>query len=168
MNGKAGQGFTLLELLVVLAILSVAVTLVVLQPGLAGGQRALRMQADAVLEPLLRICDEAVLTARPWGVWLGAGQWRVLTRLQGRWQWPGGEQDRGALPRQPEPVFTVGGRVVDPEPWPQADEAVAPQVICLPQGLRTPVEIHWRDASGQTRLRIELQADGQQQWYWPE
>ncbi len=165
---RASQGFTLLELLVVLAILAIAASLVVLQPGLAGGQRALRAQADDLLSPLVRICDEAILTARPWGVWLGAGEWRVLTRLQGQWQWPAGEQDRGAWPRQPEALFSVGGRELEPQPWPQAGEAVAPQVVCLPQGLRTPVEIHWRDGEGRTRLRIELQADGRQQWHWPE
>lgn len=70
---KTGRGFTLLELLVVVMIVSVLLSLVL--PGLDGGRgRYLADSADRLCLVLNHARQEAMLTSRPWRLEIDPGE----------------------------------------------------------------------------------------------
>ncbi len=160
MGRPAASGFSLLELTLVLAILALAAGFVLLQPGVVDDRRALESQAWQVLAPLQRICDEALVTGRPWGWWAGEGQWQVLSWLDG-WYGSVGELDAGTLPPALELDLPGTGSL-------HLEGDRVPQVVCTPEGLRTPLRLRWTDGDGRALLEIRLAADGRQEWIWPQ
>lgn len=142
------RGFTLLELLVVLAIVATMVVLVRLQaPDRARQQLAL--EAERFVQMLDDCRQSAVLSAAPAGVRI-AGSTYELVHYRGKWRTRGDE--RRAVP--PAMVLTLN----------EADElaaSAAPGIVCLPTGeaeLR-PVRLSHRGRPGHFEFRADI--DGQ-------
>src|SRR3990167_10840638 len=83
-----GQGFTLVELLVVIVILGSLIGLAVLSTGIAGPARELRNEAERLAGLIAVLAEEAVLDNREYGLLLQAEGYRVLRydTLAARWQ----------------------------------------------------------------------------------
>jgi general secretion pathway protein H len=77
------RGFTLIELIVVLAIIAVATTAVLL--GLPGPERTLRHSAEKLAAQAAALRDEAVMTSSPMAIRLGDGGYGFERYADGRW-----------------------------------------------------------------------------------
>ncbi|HST36542.1 MAG TPA: GspH/FimT family pseudopilin [Allosphingosinicella sp.] len=81
------NGFTLVELMVVIVIIGLAASVVVLAMPEAGGSLASEAETFAARAKAAR--DGAILDARPAAIRIGPGGYAVSRRIDGRWQ-PGG------------------------------------------------------------------------------
>lgn len=145
---RAGAGgFTLLELLVVMAIMAVVAGMAVLASGGVGSRRLENAARSA--EALVGLaCERASVTGRDLGIAL------VEDGLRFGYLVPQGFQpvpDDPADPLRPRPLGTAlhltlvrDGEVLDPQPDPPA----TPQLACFASGELTP-------------FRLELAAEGE-------
>ena len=151
------QGFTLIELIVVLLIIGVLVTAIGFAP--PSRQRQLETEADRLLALLRLAREETLLTAHETAVGFHAEGYRFY-RLQGdQWQ----PISEGLLrPRTLEPDFTLSLYLPedhdDPVPLPWLDypaqERSLPRIYFLPGGELTPFELHLSVASVGQELHI--------------
>ncbi len=154
---SAHAGFTLLEILVVVAIMAVLAVALTLAVG-GNVERQLDASADQFRARLSHACDEAQLGGREIGVALG-GEGYAFARLDGdRWQgfgrndelrdraWPPGL--RVMLERDGR-VLTLGGVA-----------ARVPQVVCFSSGELTPFMLSLQLGEPPVQRRILGSADG--------
>ena len=98
-SAKAERGFTLVELMVVLAIMALAATAVVLT--IPGEERTVRSEADRLAARLAAARDVAVIEGRSVSVGFAPSGYGFERRIEGVWQplpgraferrnWPGG------------------------------------------------------------------------------
>jgi general secretion pathway protein H len=134
-KARASRGFTLIEVLVVVAIVGVIALIVTL--GVTGNaERQVRREAERFAALVGQACEQAELGGREIGVVVGDGGYRF--RLMSGDQWLDFPAD-GVLRARP----WVGGlavnllregHVVDLAPTPDS----APQLVCFSSGERTP------------------------------
>lgn len=159
------KGFSLIELVIVLVILSILATFLVLSVDLSGGKRAMQIQMNSAWQPFDRLCDEALISGRPWGLAFQESGWVMVSYLDQKWSLLNSETDQGKWPADYEwGLYTEG---LTGEVWPgktEQEDQILPQVICLPNGLRTPFYLQMQHE--QLSLSIESQADGTQTWHW--
>lgn len=159
---RSTRGFTLLELLIVVAIVGLLVSLVALSLGGIGGLRPeaeLRDLADRIA----LAHEESVLSGRTFGLRpVGDGMEFVVLTLDPEtrravWR-PLGGADRQlapiAFPPPFEATLEVDGAAVRP-----ADAAAAPAVILLPDGDQTPFRLRLA-APGSRPARLIGAEDG--------
>jgi len=157
-NRRATAGFTLLELVVVLAIVGVLVTVA----GIAVPDRARsRLEhAAARLAATLEDCRRAaVLSGAPGGVRLNRDGYELLT-YRGEWLPSTSADARRRL--APELVL------VDAPPAPGGDED-NPDVVCLPSGEthRPDIRIAFRERAGYVELTSDENGDILTRWVGP-
>ncbi|WP_306580846.1 type II secretion system minor pseudopilin GspH [Dokdonella sp.] len=154
---SASNGFTLLEILVVVAIVAVLAVVLTLAVG-GNAERQLDDSAAQFRARLAHACDEAELAGREIGVALG-GEGYSFARLDGdRWQgfgrndelrdraWPTGL--RVTLERDGR-VLALGGVA-----------ARVPQVVCFSSGELTPFTLTLRLGEPALQRRLLGSADG--------
>jgi general secretion pathway protein H len=78
------EGFTLVELMVVIVIVGLAASVVVLSMPETGGSLASEAEAFAARAKAAR--DGAILEARPAAIRIGPGGYETLRRLDGEWR----------------------------------------------------------------------------------
>ena len=89
LSGKAAEplrrnGFTLVEMMVVVAIIGVAVTALVLT--LSSRAQAINQDAERLATRLSAARDQAVVGGQPVAVWVGAEGYGFEYRLEGEWR----------------------------------------------------------------------------------
>ena len=92
---QASRGFTLIELMVVMVIISVLIGLAVLSTGFASTSRELDSEAERLAGLIGVLTDEAVLDNREYGLRLERDAYQVLRYDEAkarwtasRWCWP--------------------------------------------------------------------------------
>jgi general secretion pathway protein H len=85
--GRYSRGFTLVEILVVLLILSISIGLVILNPG-QNEQAILQREADRLLQILEMAQDEAVMQGQEFGLQLSGHDYQIMLfdKLEQQWQ----------------------------------------------------------------------------------
>lgn len=153
--GRTARGFTLIEILVVLALIAVLTGLAVLSAGTAGSP--VTREARRLAASLQLAADESRLQGRVLGLRFGkdgysyfelamekpeddapAGYvWRLLG--------PGGAFAPRTWPASLQFELRINGRLVAPRP---AERPSPPQVVLLPEGEFTPFSLRLADARG--------------------
>jgi len=161
---RAGRGFTLVEVLVVMVIIAVGAGLVSL-----GFDRLqddpLERQAGELSGWLQGLSDDAVLDGAVYGAWLSADGERLETGYfhAGRW-WPLAVEDGQHL----RLVAGVTVRLADGPGWralvPAAPGEPSPQLIFEPQGVVTPASFALRGGEPPREARLERDENGLFAW----
>jgi type II secretion system protein H len=165
-RSRPASGFTLIEVLVVLAIAATLTTLVILRLGAWQDPQDPQRLLERIAARIGHQCEQALFQSRPRGL-------RFSPSTVDAWQGgPEGWQalaDRGAdaalsIPPSTAVMLELGGYPVDlaavePEPEGSASPAIAPQVVCQPLGELTPFRLILTSADGQDWV-LEGEASG--------
>jgi general secretion pathway protein H len=154
---RASRGFTLIEILVVIVILTVLAGAVSLALAGAGGERTLAREAERAQALLSYACEQAELGGRTIGISLNKSGYRFSRTEQEVWV-PYKDGELRAR-RWPPPLAPALRR--DDVPVQLGDEFPdKPQLLCFASGELTPfrLELGWTDV--ERRYRLDAHADG--------
>lgn len=172
--GRTGAaGFTLLELLVVTAIIGLFAGVAVLSIGVVGDERDLERESLRLRSLLELVREEALMQSRDFGVLFAEDGYRfyIYDYAQSRWVEP--MNDRLLAARELEPPLRLDLRVEDRDlllaafdsssSASDADEdenEPEPQVMILSSGEMTPFELSFRRESDGASLTLTGGLDG--------
>lgn len=133
----SSQGFTLLELLVVMVIVAITSSLILFQGGAGSEQKRFVDYAESVAAYTRHLCSQAVFTSRPRGI-MFAGAVKALQWQDGHWQ---EAADQAGFPLMPEQMNMSILR--DGFPVHDASEldALEPHLLCESNGILTPYQL---------------------------
>lgn len=163
LSPRAGAGFTLIEILVVLVIIAVLTTIAVLSVGVLGGDRGLDSEGERFADVVAAALEQAGLEGRDFGIHFAPGGYEVLTYVTRRQRWESLSDDRLYAPhRLPSGVgvhLEIEGKQIEfTEDKPGAERV--PQVLLFASGDASPYRLAFgRDGSNLT-WRATGNADG--------
>lgn len=159
-----GRGFSLLELLVVLVILSIMAATAVLSLGDFGGDDRVDQEARRLLALMQLSSDEALLQGRDVGVYLEEDRYRFMLYSRDSLTWVPLDTDQTFRERiLPEGLFfalVVEDQEVVLEPTDDDDEALEPQIAIFSSGESTVFELYLGREFSDEQIIIEGVGDG--------
>jgi general secretion pathway protein H len=162
----AHAGFSLLELLVVVAIIGLLVQAVTLSMGALGNDREIEQETDRLRGLLGLLHEEALMQTRDYGVMFTETGYRVYVFDYTQLQWVVPQTDRlletHALRAQLAMRLVLDGREVPLElDFESQDvESAEPQVMLLSSGELTPFTIEMERAGMAGRFELTGELDG--------
>jgi general secretion pathway protein H len=152
------QGFTLIEILVVVVILGVVIGAVTLALGAVGGERQLARQAEQVRALFAYACEQAELTGRDLGISVDAQGFRFSVANRGAWV----ADKASELRARKWLVGTLAKLSRDGQPIAMTGEALQkPQLVCFSSGELTPFRLELALADVVPLFRVDGQPDGE-------
>lgn len=149
-----GHGFTLIEVLVAVAIIAIVALVVGIGLSGLGGDRELEREATRLKNHIDYACENAVLDGRSMGLVQTAEGYRFVQRMAGQWQ-PVKDQPALAAHRLPANMQLRLKR--EDHPLPRANEdtsSTRPQLACLASGEMTPFTAEMEAAGADQRFEI--------------
>lgn len=139
------SGFTLLEILVVMAIIGILLGMAVLSIGLAEDPRSPRREMDRLAALVQVVSDEALLQGRDFGLLLEQDAYRFLVYNYDKGQW----EDQGAdqrlrsrtLPEGQRFSLVVEGQIVPLDEPGDEEQRLVPHVSILSSGEYTAFDL---------------------------
>jgi general secretion pathway protein H len=160
------RGFTLLELLVVVAIIGLLVQAVTLSMNALGNDRELEQEADRLGSLIDLLNEEALMQSRDYGLMFTQTGYRfyIYDYLQMKWAEPQNDRllARYALRPQLKMALLLDGREVPLEPdFESRDiENAEPQVMLLASGELTPFTVEMARDGSDGRFELTAALDG--------
>lgn len=154
------HGFTLIEVLVAVAIIAAMALAVGLGLSGLGGTRQLEREAERLQSHLAWACEAAELDSRAIGLQQTARGYQFLERHDGAWR---AVRDQDALAAHNLPAGMELELVRDGERLSlatDAADAAAPQLACFPSGELPPFVANLSGAGADRDYRVEGTADG--------
>jgi general secretion pathway protein H len=164
---RADAGFSLLELLVVVAIIGLLVQAVTLSIGALGNDRQLEEESKRLRSVIDLLHEESLMQSRDYGVMFTATGYRFYVYDYQQLEWVVPQADRllteHALYPQLSMALVLDGRDVPLDPSFEAQDVdnPEPQVMVLASGEMTPFTLEMaRDGmDGRFELRAELNGE---------
>jgi general secretion pathway protein H len=156
-SNRQPNGFTLIEILVVIVILGVLAAALTLAVGVGGGERQLERQAQQVQALVGYACEQAELTGREIGVSMNTSGYRFSRLERDDWKaFREGElRPRTWLANSGATLNRGGHQVEIAVQFPDK-----PQLLCFSSGELTPFELELRLPENAARYRVDGQPDG--------
>lgn len=154
---RAPRGFSLIEVLVVVAVLAVTTGIAVVAVRGVGIERTLEREARRFADFTRLVCERAVASGREHGIHVAAGRYGASLVRRGEWTL----EREGAL--APHDV-AEGVRLRLARDGVDIDLAASldgdPALVCLPGGELTPFELGFAAADGDSEERVRGRFDG--------
>ena len=145
------QGFTLWELLVVVAIVALTFALIQLSPGLVESDRNLKRVGKDLGKMFRLLNQEAVFESRNYAVSVRDKGFVVLEYQDGEWLEVSDEfYRRIKMSESQSSVLVIEGLVID-----TSQDDPQPHILILASGEMTPFEWRIRDEATQKRILLE-------------
>src|SRR5688572_1761936 len=162
----ASAGFTLLELLVVVAIIGLLAGAVTLSWRALGNDQEMEQETGRLRSMIDLLHEEALMQTRDYGLMFTETGYRFYVFDYQTLEWVSPQGDRLLEPHQLRPllsmVLVLEGREVqlDPDFESQDIENAEPQVMLLSSGEVTPFEIEMAREGVDGRFDLEVALDG--------
>jgi general secretion pathway protein H len=162
----AQRGFSLLELLVVVAIIGLLVQAVTLSMGALGNDRELKQETGRLHSMIDLLHEEALMQSRDYGVMFTATGYRFYVFDYQQLAWAELQADRLLEPHRLRPQLSLSleldGRQVPLEPDFESQEVenAAPQIMLLSSGEVTPFSIEMVREGNAGRFELTAELDG--------
>ena len=160
---RASRGFTLIELMVVMVIISVLIGLAVLSTGFASTSRELDSEAERLAGLIGVLTDEAVLDNREYGLRLERDAYQVLRYDEAKARWLPVARDSHRLPEWAELTLELDGQPLvlagskgEKEQKKGTDQ---PQLLILSSGELSPFRLRLAERGPEGRA-LSLSSDG--------
>jgi general secretion pathway protein H len=163
----SSAGFSLLELLVVVAIIGLLAQAVTLSWRALGNDQELEQEAARLRSMIDLLNEEALMQSRDYGIMFTETAYRfyVFDYQQLEWVLPQGDRllEPHALPRLLSMVLVLDGREVplDPDFESQDVENAEPQIMLLSSGEVTPFTLEMSRAGIAGRFELTAELDGE-------
>ncbi len=156
---RASRGFTLIELMVVMVIISVLIGLAVLSTGFASTSRELDSEAERLAGLIGVLTDEAVLDNREYGLRLERDAYQVLRYDEAKARWLPVARDSHRLPEWAELTFELDGLAGSKGEKEQKKGTDQPQLLILSSGELSPFRLRLAERGPEGRA-LSLSSDG--------
>jgi general secretion pathway protein H len=167
MPHAAQRGFSLLELLVVVAIIGILVGAVVLSIGVVGPDREIEHETQRLRSMVDLLHEEALMQSRDYGLMFTRTGYRIYLYDYKQLAWTEPQGDRllreYVLPKPLELVLAIDDRELQlvPDFESQEIENPEPQVMILSSGELTPFELDlYRDRAADAHFTLTGELDG--------
>ena len=145
------RGFTLWELLVVVAIVALTFALIQLSPGLVGADRDLKRVGKDLGKMFRLLNQEAVFENRNYAVSVRKNGFLILEYRDGVWEQAGDAfYERIKMTESQSSELLIEDLVID-----VSAKQPRPHILILSSGEMTPFEWRIRDAATQKRILLE-------------
>ncbi len=157
------QGFTLLEVLVVMFIVGLMFSLAVLRVGDGGLDKSVRREAERFRALLTLAQERAVLEAREFSVTFHSEGYAFLVLEEDAWRLITDDQlfRERTLPEGVSFELTANDLPVDLYEQPDDEKGPRPHVLVLSSGELTPFDLEFFAVSGSSAYRIEAEVQGE-------
>lgn len=160
---RVSSGFTLLEILVVVVVISIFFLAFSLSINLTGRDRGLEKEIDRLVALVDLAAEEAVLQGREYGVWFDRESYEFFVLSPDTRTWISAREDEYFRPRQLEEdlefkLWLEGRQVVLGDPLNPEDPR--PHIMILSSGELTPFELHLERAFTDDSYVYKGEADG--------
>ena len=153
-TGSRCRGFTILEILVVVAIIAIILSTILLNTRFSRPETSLKQHAQTIGKTLRLLFEEATLEDVNYALWLQPGRYQVLQYDGESWQ-PVRDRLFARLARKHDYEDRL---IVDGQPVPiEASEEPKPQILILASGDVSSFE--WRILDRRNGLMVLLQGD---------
>lgn len=154
---RVARGFSLIEVLVVIAVLAVAAGVAVIAVRGVGVERTIEREARRFVEFARLVCARAVASGREHGLHVATGRYGASLPRRGAWTLeragvlaPREVAERIELRLSRDDVAVEIGATLDGDP----------QLVCLPSGELTPFELVVAAAPAGAEARVRGRFDG--------
>lgn len=159
---RRSAGFTLLEMLVVVAIIGIVLTFAVLAIG--GDRRAEELERESrQFAELLRLgSEQAVLRGEEWAVQLGPGEYRFLVYTDSGWAMQAG--DDLFRPRSLAEDTRLDVELEGRELALETKDEIKPTLLLLSSGETSPFVAVFAAEATEQRYQVQTDVRGTVQW----
>jgi len=156
-NARRARGFSLIELLVVVALVGLLAGIALIATGVAGVERTLEREARRMAQALNLACERAVLSGRDQGLHLAAARYGFSVQGAELWQI---NRDGPLAPHQLASGLGLRVPGLAPDEQPEVDWGDRPDVLCFSSGELTPFELALSTADGRSVYLLRGSFDG--------